>query len=124
MSDWSDSWTGDNRSGLSMWRSEWGNMRAQQDQIDSQAAAAASERRRLSSQLSQLQGDLTQRVERLARAFDAFVELSQLRDELVLHADARRWRLAARRLVEGRIAHAIAPAGGGTMPSDDVAGYW
>ena len=110
-----------------MWRSEWGNIRTLQDQLDSQAAdaaAARSEQRRLSSQLSQLQGDLAQRVDRLARAFDAFVELSQLRQDLVLHAEARRWRLAARRMVEGSISHALLPAGGPTFPSADVDGYW
>lgn len=110
-----------------MWRSDWGNIRALQEQVESasmQAAAEARERHRLSSQLSKLQGDLSQRIDQLARAFDAFVELSQLRDELVLHADARRWRLAARRLVEGRIAHTVVPAAGGTLPTVDVAGYW
>ncbi len=65
---------------------------------------------------------MTQRVDRLTRAFDAFVELSQLRDELVLHADARRWRTAARRLVESRIAHAPSPAATNLPP--DVPGYW
>lgn len=124
MSWWDD---GGSSSGVSMWRTEWGNIRTLQEQLDQQAAhvaMAASEQRRLSSQLSKLQGDLAQRVDRLAAAFDAFVELSQLRDELVLHADAKRWRLAARRLVEGTIARTALPAGGPTMPAGDVDGYW
>ncbi len=120
--DWSDSWFSSDGGGISMWRSEWSNIRSLQDQLDSQQAAAAHERQRLTSQLSKLQGDLTQRVDQLTRAFDAFVELSQLRDELVLHADARRWRIGARRLVESRIAHAPAPASTNVPP--DVPGYW
>ena len=43
-------------------------------------------------------------------------------NELVLHADARRWRTAARRLVESRIAHAPSPAATNLPP--DVPGYW
>ena len=78
--DWGYSWSSGGGDGISMWRSEWSNIRSLEEQLDSQQAAAAHERRHLTSQLSKLQGDLTQRVDRLTRAFDAFVELSQLRE--------------------------------------------
>ena len=114
----------DSGRGVSMWRSEWSNIKTLQDQLDDQISASMSNQRRLSSQLSKLQGDLSQRVDRLSRAFDAFVELSELRDELTLHSEARRWRAAAKAMVESSVATGIAPSVESVAGLADVGGYW
>lgn len=79
-------------------------------------ARAASEARVLRSQLAQVKGGLEERLGRLAESFDAFVELSDLRMDLVAHQDAALVRLRVRRLLSG---DADVPA-----PLDDVPGYW
>ena len=109
---------------VSVWRSEWGNIRALESQLDEQRAEADANQRRLASQLHKLQGDLSERVNRLSASFDAFVELSEIRDQLGLYVDARRWRLAARQLVESSLSRVPAPADGGSDTLADVPGYW
>lgn len=109
---------------ISVWRSEWGNIRALESQLDEQRGEAQANQRRLASQLHELQGDLSDRVDRLTASFDAFVELSEIRDHLGLFVDARRWRVAARQLVESSLSRAPAPADEGVDGLDDVAGYW
>src|SRR6266540_2638251 len=52
--------------------------------LTSSLAAQRRESGRLRSELAQLQGTLDERVSRLTRAFDAFVELSDLRMTLAL----------------------------------------
>lgn len=115
---------GDSSSGVSMWRSEWGNIKTLQNQLDDQIASSASNQRRLSSQLSRLQGDLGQRVDRLSRAFDAFVELSELRDQLTMHSDARRWRAAAKSMIETAVATGVSPTEEQLPDLADVSDYW
>lgn len=107
-----------------MWRSEWGNIRSLQEQLDAQFARSDSAHHRVSSQLSKLQGDLSQRVDRLSRSFDAFVELSEIRHELALFLEARRWRTAARDMVEGSVAGDQQPSSEQVQDLADVEGYW
>ncbi|SFK18176.1 hypothetical protein [Cellulomonas sp. KH9] len=79
----------------------------------------------LRSDLASLRGSIESRLTRLSEAFDAFVELSSLRDQLALVAGPALVRQAARaRLV------ALGTQAGGTGPVLDVAGapvapgYW
>ena len=115
---------GSSRSGVSAWRSEWSNVRSLQDQIDNQMALAASHQQRVSSQLAKVQGDLSHRVDRLSQAFDAFVELGELRDTLGLYTEARRWRMLAKTVIEGAVSTRQFPGDVDGTGLDDVAGYW
>ncbi|SDT34789.1 hypothetical protein [Microlunatus soli] len=88
--------------------------------VESQAyAASARSSARLSSQLSRLQGSLESRLNALSAAFDAYVELGDLREQLAGYGDSaaiRRESLAA-----------IAALGDGrpAQPVDDRnTGYW
>jgi hypothetical protein len=65
--------------------------------------------------------DLTRRVEVLSRAFDAFVELSDVRAELAHFVPAAAARAAVRGFVR-----ALAPGPGAAPPPEpaDVPGYW
>ncbi len=74
------------------------------EELRDDLASASNETRRLRSQLARVQGSLEARVEQLVRAFDAFVELSDLRHELIVYA------AAAERV--GRLHHAAETAAG------------
>lgn len=63
----------------------------------------------LQSQLAQVQGSLEQRLERLTRAFYAFVELSDLRAELAVFEDEATVRHAAQRLLRSLLRQATSP---------------
>jgi hypothetical protein len=83
--------------------------------MTSSLAQARSSTRRLQSELSKVTGSLEQRLNRLSVAFDAFVELSDLRMTLALFDEHARVRHRARQLF-----------GENPLPGElsDVDGYW
>ncbi|MFI5906004.1 hypothetical protein [Dactylosporangium sp. NPDC051541] len=89
-------------------------------EIESSLDGQRAESRALRSQLSRLQGSLEQRLNRLIRSFDAFVELSDLRAELAGFDDSARVRYKMRQVLAFR-AGAVS-----VLPSafEDVDGYW
>jgi hypothetical protein len=90
--------------------------RKQNDRIESlnsQLAGQRSQAQRLTAQISKVQGNLEQRLNRLASAFDAFVELSDLREELRSYQPAVAARHRARQVL-GRIDAAGAKAANGS----------
>ncbi|MCT2583031.1 hypothetical protein [Actinophytocola gossypii] len=84
------------------------------DYVSSSLASARSSQRRLHAELSKVQGSLEQRLDRLSAAFDAFVEISDLRVTLGLFDEQARIRHVARRVLDGLT--------DGEVP--DVDGYW
>ena len=71
--------------------SDWYTERRQNQELEelrSEMSLAMSEASRLRSRVSQLQGSLDSRLRQLTDAFDAFVELSDIRYELISFADA------------------------------------
>lgn len=98
----------------------WRDIAKQQDQIEELETQLRSERRRRSqmrSQFSELQrarGTLEERLDRLSTAFEAFVELSEIRTELAMYPDTSVLRSQTLRLLDGE------------QVSDvyDMAGYW
>lgn len=99
----------------------WQDFRQQQQlrDLDASMAAARSESHRLRSQLSQVQGGLESRLEKLAKAFDAFVELSDVRQDLIVFADAADVRRHA-----GATLSALASGQPVPAAPDDEPGYW
>ena len=95
-------------------------LRSQVDELASVSASANARSSRLSSQLAQLQGSLETRLDALSAAFDAYVELGDVREQLAAHAETaavRRDVLAAvDALVGGRRVARVDPG-----ESDD---YW
>jgi hypothetical protein len=83
--------------------------------VSASLAAARSSTRRLQSELSKVSGSMEQRLTRLTAAFDAFVELSDLRMTLTLFDEHARVRHRARQLF-----------GEHPLPGEptDVDGYW
>jgi hypothetical protein len=93
--------------------------RKQNRRIDELSSSLWSETSGLRSKLRQVTGSLETRLDKLASAFDAFVELSDLRVELVAFADAVKVRrYAAAVLSASRLGESSVP----TPP--DVPGYW
>jgi len=93
------------------------------DEVSSLSSSLYTQQRessRLRSELSKLQGSVEVRLERLARAFDAFVELSDLRMTLAMFDPPALVRHRARQVL------AAASQGGSPPPADfaDVPGYW
>lgn len=88
--------------------------------VESQAyAASARSSARLSSQLSRLQGSLESRLNALSAAFDAYVELGDLREQLASYSESA----AVRR--EALTAVAALGDGRPATPVDDRnSGYW
>ena len=105
--------------------------RRQNEELDNLAGQLSYQReeaRRLKATLSRVQGGLEQRLGRLATAFDAFVELSDLREELRVFEPAATARRRARRVVlQLRTADTV-PDGLTPPPPGDSApeafGYW
>jgi hypothetical protein len=109
--------------------------RRQNERIESMSDRIASQRaeaRRTQKQLSTVTGNLTQRVDKLATSFEAFVELSDLREELRAFDAEGGARQRARRVLR-RLFSAAAAAGSGSgsgvrdTPSgaaDGPLGYW
>lgn len=95
-------------------------LRSQVDELASVSASAHARSSRLSSQLAQLQGSLETRLDALSAAFDAYVELGDVREQLAAHAETaavRRDVLAAvDALVGGRRVARVDPG-----EADD---YW
>lgn len=83
--------------------------------VSASLASARSSQRRLHAELSKVRGSLEQRLDRLSAAFDAFVEISDLRVTLGLFDAQGRIRHQARRLLAGT------GTGGEVV---DVDAYW
>ncbi|GAB3445976.1 hypothetical protein [Actinophytocola sediminis] len=83
--------------------------------VSASLASARSSQQRLRAELSKVQGTFEQRLDRLSAAFDAFVEISDLRVTLGLFDEPGRIRLQARRLLGGEPTTGLAA---------DVDGYW
>lgn len=80
----------------------WWQEQRQNEQLEdlqSEMSFAQQQTSRLQSQLSQLQGGLQERVNRLSTAFDAFVELSDLRYEMAGFLEAAELRRYATRVL-------------------------
>ncbi|HEY3717240.1 MAG TPA: hypothetical protein VGL39_22175 [Jatrophihabitantaceae bacterium] len=119
MSSWLDS----DSSGPQWWWSDYHRERWERDQIQDLRASVSTtsgHATRLRSQLAQVQGDLQQKVNRLAAAFDAFVELSDIRAELALHGDAA----VARHRVRQTLAAITAGQPPAALELPDVDRYW
>ena len=119
MSSWLDS----DSSGPQWWWSDYHRERWEREQIqDLQASASRTSGHadRLRSQLTQVQGDLSQKVNRLAAAFDAFVELSDIRADLAVHSDAA----VARHRVRQMLAAITAGQPPAAPELPDVDRYW
>lgn len=82
--------------------------------VSSALSSARASQNRLKAELSKVQGSLEQRLDRLSAAFDAFVEISDLRVTLGLFDSHGRVRHQARQLL----------AGAGLPEVSDVDGYW
>jgi hypothetical protein len=108
--------------------------RRQNDRIAEMEIALSyqrSEARRLNVQLAKAQGTMENRLTRLATAFDAFVELSDLREELRVFQPAAEARHHTQRLLARLLAPRKAdPSGTASADLDydldntDVPGYW
>jgi hypothetical protein len=94
-----------------------------------------SEARRLRAQLSSVQGGLEQRLTRLTKAFDAFVELSDIREELRAFQPAVAARHRTRRVLNRLIGTAgsvdglvlpspPSPSPSAADPSSELPAYW
>ncbi|OLF11073.1 hypothetical protein BLA60_13805 [Actinophytocola xinjiangensis] len=83
--------------------------------VSASLASARSSQRRLRAELSKVQGSMEQRLDRLSRAFDAFVEISDLRVTLGLFDDQGRVRHQARQLLRAEQTSSFV---------SDVPGYW
>ncbi|MEU8225726.1 hypothetical protein [Kribbella sp. NPDC048915] len=102
--------------------SDWWAERRQNQQLDELASEMSYARRETSSlrsQLSQIQGSLQSRVDNLSRAFDAFVELSDLRYEAAGFVDAAELRRYATRVLSAMASGTELPE-----PAKPVARYW
>lgn len=97
-----------------------------QDAYDSQASQASA----LQSQMERIQGTLEQRLDRLTKAFYAFVELSDVRADLAVFEAEGTVRHAAQRLLRGLLRSTADSPG---LPADvpelpaglpRCAGYW
>jgi len=81
----------------------------------------------LQSQMAQVAGSLEQRLDRLTKAFYAFVELSDLRAELAVFEDEATVRHAALRLLRSLVRKAADPGVALPAPPADLPrcdGYW
>ncbi len=82
--------------------------------VSASLSSARASQNRLKAELSKVSGSLEQRLNRLTAAFDAFVEISDLRVTLGLFDDHGRVRHQAKQLL----------AGGQVGEVSDVDGYW
>ena len=116
MSDWSLSDSND-----LYWGGDWAQNRRIREMtedisyVSSALSSAQSSQRRLKAELSKVRGSMEQRLDRLSSAFDAFVEISDLRMTLGLFDAQGRVRHQARQLL------ARTPIDGEVS---DVDGYW
>lgn len=91
----------------------------QLQELQHEMSQAMYEASSLRSRLSQVQGGLESRLSRLATAFDAFVELSDIRYDLIGFADAAELRRHA-----GQVLSALASGEEPPPPVREVPGYW
>lgn len=101
---------------------DWWTERRQNQQLsdlESEMSYARQETSSLRSQLSRIQGSLQTRVESMSRAFDAFVELSDLRHETVGFIDAAELRRYATRVLSAMASDTELPPLGDSVPQ-----YW
>ena len=102
--------------------SDWYTERRQNQQLEElrgEMSRALSDASSLRSRLSQLQGGVESRLQRLTTAFDAFVELSDIRYELIGFADASEVRRHA-----GQVLSALASGDTPPAATREVPGYW
>ncbi|MEV0839467.1 hypothetical protein AB0I55_07890 [Actinocatenispora sera] len=94
--------------------------RRQIEELDTAISGAYAQSSRLRSRLSAIEGNLSAKVDRIAAAFDAFVELSDIRAELMVYSKPAVVRHAVRELI-GQLS-----AGSTVVPPDlpEVPGYW
>ena len=104
------------------WAGESGRDRLLRDEIEGlhgQASVARSQSARLSSQLAHVQGSMERRLSALAAAFDAYVELGDVREQLAGYPDTsatRREATAALRV--------LTRDGTPERLDEDQSGYW
>lgn len=101
---------------------DWWTDRKQNQQLsnlESEMSYARQEASSLRSQLSRVQGSLQSRVDSMSRAFDAFVELSDLRHETAGFVDAAELRRYATRVLSAMASSSDLPE-----PGTPVARYW
>ncbi len=103
---------------MSDWYTE-SRQNRQLEELRDEMSRAVSEASNLRSRMSQLQGGLETRLEQLTDAFDAFVELSDIRYELIGFAPAAELRRHA-----GQVLAALASGEQPPEQGRDVAGYW
>lgn len=98
----------------------WTQPRRERWDLEYAATSAYGEASRLRSQLTRLQGGVENKVDRLTAAFEAFVELSDIRADMTAYADAGQVRHHVREL--------LAAAAAGRTPElpdlPEVPGYW
>lgn len=82
------------------WAGEHGRDRLLREQADEAAAVAAATSSRLTSRLNRLQGSLEKRLDALSAAFDAYVELGDVREQLNAMPDTRAGRAEVARVME------------------------
>ncbi|BCJ33157.1 hypothetical protein Athai_06600 [Actinocatenispora thailandica] len=101
---------------------DWYDRRQRQqiEDLDAAISGAYAQSSRLRSRLSAIEGNLSAKVNRIAAAFDAFVELSDIRAELMVYSKPAVVRHAVRELI-GQLS-----AGATVVPPDlpEVPGYW
>jgi|GEM_PF-3017336 len=101
------------------WSSDYKRDQILRDELSSQAAASSAATARLRSQLAKVQGSLDQRLTALTRAFDAYVELGDVREQLNQVPSSAQSRLHA------RAAMSALRAGEPASPvPDDGSGHW
>jgi hypothetical protein len=109
---------------LDWWGEDYGDRRVRRQlegELQDMAAAATAQQGELQSQLTRLEGTLEQRIDKLSRAFYAFVELSDVRAELAEFEDATTVRHAAMRMLRAlrrRAADGPSAAGLPGLPGD------
>lgn len=105
-------------SGYNNWYTD-NRQNKQIEQLREDLEYASSETSNLRSRMSQLQGTLEAKVNRLTAAFDAFVELSDIRHDLIGFANAAEVRRYAGQLLAALVNGATPPPA-----PPQVDGYW
>ena len=105
-------------SGYNNWYTD-NRQNKQIEQLREDLDYASSETRNLRSRMSQLQGTLEVKLNRLSAAFDAFVELSDIRHDLIGFANAAEVRRYAGQLLAALVSGATPPPA-----PPQVDGYW
>lgn len=102
--------------------SSWGGRmsdRAQNEAIRGLRSQLDTQRRRLNSELRHMRGTLEQRLDRMAASFDAFVELSDVREQLVPFTGAAMARRRVLLMLDGTVPDTLT-----LEPSAAEGDYW